>query len=175
MKRAHWAIVIAATAALVVLAPEEDGAIDSGKRPVSEELVREAETAGGQAWLKSSRVELERLARLEKQRRERLKASDVFNSTSWYVPPPAPKVVAPPPAPRVVVVTAPPLPFTYLGRYGDGDARVVILARGDRMYTVGVGEVIDNQYRVDRISGGVVGLTYLPMNVQQSLQTGEAL
>jgi len=74
-----------------------------------------------------------------------------------------------------VVVTAPPLPFTYLGRYGEGDARVVILARGDRMYTVGVGEVIDNQYRVDRISGGVVGLTYLPMNVQQSLQTGEAL
>jgi hypothetical protein len=90
------------------------------------------------------------------------------------VPPPAPKVVAPPPPPRIVV-TAPPLPFTYLGRYGEGEARVVILARGDRMYTVGEGEVIDNQYRVDRISGATVGLTYLPMNVQQSLPTGEAL
>jgi hypothetical protein len=174
MKRSHWVVVIVATAALVVMAPEEESAGGNGLYEPGE-LVREAEMPGGQAWLKSNRVELERLARLEKQRRERIKASDVFNSTSWYVPPPAPKVVAPPPAPRVVVVTAPPLPFTYLGRYGEGDARVVILARGDRMYTVGVGEVIDNQYRVDRISGGVVGLTYLPMNVQQSLQTGEAL
>lgn len=179
MKRSHWALIIAATIVLVVTAPDEDEAAGaavpvSARKPRSAEAAAFPATPDGQMAVESGRVELERLARLEKQRRERLKASDAFNTTSWYVPPPPPKYVAPPPPP-VVIPTAPPLPFTYLGRYGDAPASVVVLARGDRVYTVKVGEVIDNQYRLEQASGGKVDLTYLPLNIRQSLPTGDAL
>jgi hypothetical protein len=74
-----------------------------------------------------------------------------------------------------VVPTAPPLPFTYIGRYGDTASRTVVLAKGDRVYTVAVGEVIENTYRVEKFTLGTVNLTYLPLNIEQHLPTGEAL
>lgn len=96
-------------------------------------------------------------------------ATNAFASTSWYVPPPPPKV-EPPPKP-----TAPPLPFTFMGRYQDAKAAsVVMLTKGDRLYTVSEGDVIDDTYRVDRISDKAVELTYLPLQTKQSLPTGGA-
>ena len=95
---------------------------------------------------------------------------NAFSSTSWYVPPPPPKA-EPPPKP-----TAPPLPFTYMGRYEDAGraAVVVMLVKGDRLYTVSVGDVIDGTYRVDRISDKAVDLIYLPLHEKQALPAGGA-
>jgi hypothetical protein len=67
------------------------------------------------------------------------------------------------------------LPFTYLGRYEDAPTRLTILVKGDRMYTVSEGDVIENTYRVERVAPGMVELTYLPLNIKQSLRTGETL
>lgn len=96
----------------------------------------------------------------------------LFSAKSWYIPPPPPpppKPVPPPPP------TAPPLPFTYLGKYLSPDAGLVFfLAKGDRLYTVPAGEIIDGIYRVEGISGGLLGLTYLPLNIKQSINIGEA-
>ncbi len=93
-----------------------------------------------------------------------------FAPTSWYVPPPPPPPPKPEPPPKP---TAPPLPFTYLGRYDEGDtAEVVMLLKGDRIYTVSEGEVIDNTYRVEKVAPGAVELIYLPLNIKQSLRTG---
>lgn len=95
--------------------------------------------------------------------------ANAFASTSWYVPPP-PAKPAPPPKP-----TAPPLPFTFMGRYLDAKAAtVVMLIKGDRLYTVSEGDVIDDTYRVDRIDDKAVELTYLPLKTKQSLPTGGA-
>jgi hypothetical protein len=80
-----------------------------------------------------------------------------------------------PTPPPVIVPTAPQLPFTYLGRYGDSASRTVILSKGDRVYTVAVGEVIENTYRVEKLTTGMINLTYLPLNIEQHLSTGEAL
>ena len=96
----------------------------------------------------------------------------LFAAKSWYIPPPPPPPPkpAPPPPP-----TAPPLPFTYLGKYLSPDAGLVFfLAKGDRLYTVPAGEIIDGIYRVEGISGGLLGLTYLPLNIKQSINIGEA-
>lgn len=98
--------------------------------------------------------------------------ANIFGVTSWYVPPPPPPPAPPPPPP---VPTAPPLPFTYLGRYEDAPRQLTILVKGERIYTVVAGDVIDNTYRVDRIVPGTVELTYLPLNIKQMLGTGEAL
>lgn len=93
---------------------------------------------------------------------------NAFSSTSWYVPPPPAKAL-PPPKP-----TAPPLPFTFMGRYDDARKAVVMLVKGDRLYTVSVGDVIDGTYRVDRISDKSVDLIYLPLHEMQSLPAGGA-
>ncbi|WP_413345644.1 hypothetical protein [Massilia sp. CT11-108] len=69
--------------------------------------------------------------------------------------------------------TAPPLPFTFIGKsVGDG-AWEVYLARGDRTYVVREkGAVIDGTYRVESIAPPVLTLTYLPLNQVQQLNIG---
>jgi len=95
---------------------------------------------------------------------------NAFASKSWYVPPPPPPPpkIEPPPKP-----TAPPLPFVYIGRYDNpGAPTVIMLVRGDRLYTVSEGDSIDGTYHVDRVEKGQVELTYLPLKQKQFLQTG---
>jgi hypothetical protein len=97
---------------------------------------------------------------------------DLFAARTWYVPPPppAPAKPVPPPPP-----SAPPLPFAFMGQYLEPSGRqVIFLVRGDRLYTTSPGEVIDNTYRVEGIQSGQLGLTYLPLNIKQTLSVGEA-
>ncbi|MFH1493482.1 MAG: hypothetical protein ABIG70_01625 [Pseudomonadota bacterium] len=117
-------------------------------------------------------VELERMTRppLPQEGEAEIEVGNVFAATSWYVPPPPPPPAKPAPPPKP---TAPPLPFSYLGRYEDA-ALVIMLVKGDRVYTVSVGDVIENTYRVERVSAGMVELTYLPLNIRQTLSTGAA-
>ena len=98
----------------------------------------------------------------------------LFHIQSWYVAPPAP-----PPAPVVVIKppppTAPPLPFTVMGRYAHpGDATVYFLTRDDRVFDVHIGDTIDNIYSVDSAANGQLLLTYKPLNIQQSLPLGDS-
>lgn len=116
-------------------------------------------------------VELERLAWQVQQQEGEAEVGNVFGATSWYVPPPPPPPVKPPPPPKP---TAPPMPFTYLGLYEDTPPVVVMLVKGDRVYTVSEGDVIENTYRVEHVAAGVVELTYLPLNIKQSISTGNA-
>ncbi|HET8745251.1 MAG TPA: hypothetical protein VFM98_06585 [Ramlibacter sp.] len=87
---------------------------------------------------------------------------ELFAVRSWQPPPPPP----PPPA-------APPLPFSFLGRLDDGKPKV-FLQRGERLYAVAVGDVIDGQYRLERIEANQLLLTYLPMNVKQTITIGKS-
>jgi hypothetical protein len=115
-------------------------------------------------------VELERLAR--SQAASAVAFANVFGATSWYVAPPPPPPAPPPPPP---VPTAPPLPFSYVGRYEDALTRLVILTKGERMYTVAEGDVIENMYRIERVTSTMVEMTYMPLNIRQTLGTGEAI
>jgi hypothetical protein len=117
-------------------------------------------------------VELERMTgpQLQQEGEAEIEVGNVFAATSWYVPPPPPPPAKPAPPPKP---TAPPLPFSYLGRYEDA-ALVIMLVKGDRVYTVSVGDVIESTYRVERVSSGMVELTYLPLNIRQTLSTGAA-
>jgi len=91
-----------------------------------------------------------------------------FVHQDWTPPPPPPAAPPPPPPP-----TAPPLPFTFLGKSVGGGAWEIYLARGDRTYVVREkGAVIDGTYRVDAIAPPVLTLTYLPLNQVQQLNIG---
>jgi len=92
---------------------------------------------------------------------------DLFTQKSWYVPPPPPpppKPVPPPPP------TAPPLPFNFLGSYqAPNKSLVIFLSKGDQLYTVSPGDVIEGIYRVEDIDSGLLAFTYLPLNIRQTV------
>jgi hypothetical protein len=97
---------------------------------------------------------------------------DAFAKRSWYVappPPPPPPVVKPPPPPPP---SAPPLPFTYLGAQREGGLLMIFLVKGDSVLTVKQGDVLEGTYRVEGIEGTKLGLTYLPLNIRQTLEVG---
>ncbi|WP_283743549.1 hypothetical protein [Sideroxydans sp. CL21] len=92
---------------------------------------------------------------------------DMFTAKSWYAPPPPPKI---PPRP-----SAPPLPFNYIGKMlEEGDHRAVFLEKQSRIFVVREGDAIEASYRVDAINPPVMILTYLPLEIKQTVQIGEA-
>lgn len=97
-------------------------------------------------------------------------ASGLFSARTWVVaappPPPAPPPGPPPPP------SAPPLPLRWLGRLDDATTVKAFLQKGEQVYTVGVGEVIDGTYRVDSIQAGQMVLMYLPLSIPQTLTGG---
>jgi len=103
----------------------------------------------------------------------------LFAPRSFYTPPrppPVPPVVvakpAPPPLPPP---SAPPLPFRYMGRMTDDLTRpVFFLVKGDQLYNVKVGDVIEATYRIDSVAGSSLRLIYLPLDIAQLLPMGES-
>ncbi len=111
--------------------------------------------------------------------RESSKLLNAFLTRSWE-----PKV-APPPPPRVVNIApvvpvqtapqAPPLPMTLLGLYTEGNRKVAYMVRDDRVILAGEGDMVDQQYKVEKITGDDVVLTYLPLGIQQTLNAQQTL
>jgi len=96
---------------------------------------------------------------------------DMFPAKSWYVPPPPPKIVAAPP----LVPIAPPLAYLFIGKMlEEGDHPVVFLENKSRIFIVREGDTIDSKYRVDTIDPPIMTLTYLPLDIKQTVQIGEA-
>lgn len=91
----------------------------------------------------------------------------LFARQDW-TPPPPPATEAPPPPPP----SAPPLPFTYVGKSLQDGVWEIYLARGERSYLVRDGATIDNTYRVETIRPPVLTLTYLPLGQSQQLNIG---
>lgn len=112
------------------------------------------------------------LDKLQRQPVPMAEVENVFSAKSWYVPPPPPPPSslrdAPPPPPM-----APPLPFTYVGKLVEEGKTTVFLATPDRNFMVKEGDVINGTYHVDQLKAPLMILTYLPLNIKQTLQIGE--
>jgi hypothetical protein len=167
----HWRLLAGgAVAAIVVAAAPDEGQPAEPRLARAGELPQRPATRSPQSL---PRIELERLNRPDGEAASAATESNAFSAISWYVPPPPPP---PPPPPKPVPPpppAAPPLMFSYFGRYEADGIRVILLLKGDRIYTVAEGEVIENTYRVERLAGGRLELTYLPLNIKQTLSTGE--
>lgn len=167
-----WALFGALISAAVVVmgSDEEHGPAKLGRAklqhvaPASPHPVEAAKLHSSAA-----RVEFEHLLRQKQQSGGGMEVGNAFNATSWYVQPPPPPALPPPPPPEPV---APPLPFIYLGHYQNPDspARVIILAWADRVFTVSEGEVIDGTYRIGPVAADMLEITYLPLNIRQTLK-----
>jgi hypothetical protein len=160
--------VLALTVALTVASGERDKAVDEPVMP----LPRPVSYTPEKSEAAQPRIELERLRRQETVASCEVPDTHAFRAMSWYVPPPPPpppKLLPPPPPPPP---TAPPMPFSFLGRYEEGETKIIMLVRGERLYTVSEGEVVDSIYRVERLTGGQLELTYLPLNIKQTISAG---
>jgi hypothetical protein len=171
MSHIGMGVAAVATAALIVFAPEDaQDAVSVPTKSRSVAAPRRAsdvpptgQVVGEGGLLASARS---RVTLMEDS------AERLFSRGSWFVPPPPSKpapVVAPPPPPPP---TAPDLPYTFLGKYSEGDLQLVILSRGNRVITASRGDVLENMYRIDRIEANNVIFTYLPLNTSQTLATG---
>lgn len=83
--------------------------------------------------------------------------------------PVTPEVVSPEPAAPEAPPSAPPLPFTYLGKLLDGDKLAVFIARGDEHYSVKQGETLDGQYKVENVTANAITFIYVPLGIRQRL------
>jgi len=110
----------------------------------------------------ASELQLDKLARTSSQE----EATDIFSTKTWYVPPPPPKPAPPPPP------AAPPLPFVYLGKMIEDGKSLVFLSKNDRNLVVKEGDIIDETYRVESIRPPAMTLTYIPLNMTQTLPIG---
>ena len=114
--------------------------------------------------------------RLDRSRAMPMPAADPFAQASW-----TPAAIAAAetaarvrreaatPTPLPPPPTAPPLPFTFVGRLLDGEREQVFLNQGQTTVIAFVGETIDTLYRVDRLDDDAVHFTFLPLNQQQVL------
>jgi hypothetical protein len=170
-KRTKWLTGIAALiAAYVVFGPKDGDSVEPAHTSAGASRAHTPRDAAPAAPPIAGA-----LAQLAHRVVQQTVASSLFAAHSWYVPPPAPPpapVLAPPPPPKPV---APPLPFAYMGSYApQGTAPVFFLTQGDRVYSVHIGDTLDNTYSVDSFADGQLTFTYKPLNQQQQLMTGGA-
>lgn len=93
---------------------------------------------------------------------------DIFAARTWEPPPPPPDL-SPPPPPQ-----APPLPFRFIGRITEpGKKPAFLLARGEEVLTVKVGDVIDRVWRLEKFTGGKLKFRYRPLNLLSTLPIGD--
>ena len=109
-------------------------------------------------------IDLQRLKRAEAAPPQ----ADPFAPRSFAPPPQAARAVAP------AAPSAPPLPFTYIGRLTQDGKTEVFVLRGDELISIAAGQKIDAQYRVDSISDARIAFTYLPLKSRQTLELPEA-
>lgn len=102
--------------------------------------------------------------------------------SAWaaMTPPPPPPPPAPPPPPPPLPPAAPPFPHQWVGRFNDlpddattdtGVAQVerAVITNGAQTWVLREGDVLEGQWRVDRIRNRTMQLTYLPLMLPSSV------
>jgi hypothetical protein len=159
------------TLAAVVLVEEEEPQIDTL------ETVQPVKPAGTKERARSQEntAELLDVSKLGQRKFSPL-AGELFASTTWAPKQPQisleeqiaraeeAKKAAPPPAP-----TAPPLQFKYSGKAVTDNETWVFLSQSGENHITKVGGKINSQYRLDSINDSTVTVTYLPLNIKQTL------
>lgn len=91
------------------------------------------------------------------------KPEDAEETTTPSVTTPAPPVIA----------SAPPFPFKYIGlqRLDSGET-VYFLTKGNQLYTVEAGQTLESMYSVDGEENGALAVTFLPLQLKQTILPG---
>lgn len=93
------------------------------------------------------------------------KEPPIFHAQSWSPPPSKALTKVEPPK-------APPWPYVYLGQQSFEGQWWVYLTLGEDTRVVKKGQVLDVNYRIDRIEPPLLSVTYLPLNEVQTVTIG---
>lgn len=168
--------LIATLIAAVLVEDEEELAFQMPEAPL--QSVRTAQEKNRKPEPNTAQLDVSKLG----QRKFNPQAGELFASTTWMpkqvlINDPEEqefKLVQPikiaPPAP-----TAPPLQFKYAGKtIADNETWVFLSHSGENLITK-IGGKINDQYRLDAINDDTVTVTYLPLNVKQTLTINQKL
>lgn len=102
-----------------------------------------------------------------------LHGGDLKDLSVGFVPyrPPPPRI-----EPKIIAPEKPAVPtphFLYLGRMDQGDRSLAFIGSGENVEALSVGERIDYNWRIEKITDNGVVLTYLPLNEQRSIFANE--
>ncbi|CAN7501408.1 hypothetical protein [Massilia sp. LjRoot122] len=172
MKPRHIAMAVALAAAAGLVAFGDNTPEDVVAEPVERAPAPAPVADAGTAARKDKAPAILRLVDREvligdSEARFNAGENGVFARQDWTPPPPPPAPAPPPPPP-----SAPPLPYTFIGKSLQDGTWEIYLARGDRTHLVRENMTIDGMYRVDAIRPPVLTLTYLPLNQVQQLNIG---
>jgi len=96
-------------------------------------------------------------------------AIDIFAVRTWEPPRPSVVFTPPPPAPP----QPPALPFRFLGKViALGETPAFLLAYGDQILSLHIGDTVDGKYLVEKYEGGQLHFLFRPMNAHQTLFVG---
>lgn len=158
-------------AAAVIVALALVAGVVTGREPArTSEVAAPARAPATLAPAPVEEIDLKRLSRLRSDREvQDLFAPPASKVAPAPVAPPSSAVAAaaapePPPAP-----TAPPLPFSYLGRMTRGEQIIVYLLRNQELLVAEAGTALDDTYRLDSVSDTSVQFVYVPLGTKQSL------
>jgi hypothetical protein len=68
------------------------------------------------------------------------------------------------------VPVAPPLPFRFAGQFHRESGIEVYVARGEEIFPVKEGDILDGQYKVDSVSATEVNFVHVPSGERQTIQ-----
>ena len=175
-RMAAWALLLVAVVLALALAPpaplpQADAVVQALPRPAVDGTARPlvAPTAVAQSLRQLPRQDWADLAgsRLWQGAAPPAEATPAPKALP-QVPPQAPPLPVPPPAPT-------PPPFRLLGRYVDGDREGVVLLGADASVLLAhAGEKLGDDYWVESLAGNVMVLSYLPLNLRQTMDIGIA-
>ncbi|PWF40453.1 secretion system X translation initiation factor [Massilia glaciei] len=166
--RLFWILIIAG-AGLAAAAYEAGGKQETS----SANRARRAPVASALVQQRPARPALLQELEALQVGRAQTPAAELFGAKSWYVaPPPAP----PPPPVQAAPVqpSAPPLPFTFMGKLVEAERLTVFLVKQERVYMASEGDVIDDTYKLEKIEPGRLTLLYLPLKTVHTLVVGES-
>ncbi|CAD5372846.1 conserved exported hypothetical protein [Rubrivivax sp. A210] len=169
-----WGGLLAGAAALLVLAPPEDG--DGG---VAAQLTATDPAAAGPAR-KTVRRSAGEWPSARPSRSVRLAEADEPDPRLWFgarvAPPPPRPAPAPPPVIQAppAAPAAPPLPYRLLGRYAQGPREGVVLQGPDGVLIAHAGDALGEDYRVETLAGNLLVIRHLPLNQTFTMDIGIA-
>ena len=96
---------------------------------------------------------------------------ELFNAPPPKPKPKPPQVVEAPPPPPV----APPVPYRFAGKVRKGGEEEVLVAKGEFVFPVKVGDTLDGMYRIESIGNDRIEVVYLPLGSQDRIMVSSAL
>jgi len=70
--------------------------------------------------------------------------------------------------------TAPPLPFTYIGKLMEGKEIKIFLMNGQALHIVSEGDKVGQDYQLTHVGDEQLSWLYLPLSIAQKMSIGKA-